>query len=153
MMKLLHCCMTTTFFLTLILMQIHTFFSLQQKQELPLSSDDRMNWTNLCAQTAMQAIVLPDIAGFPTHNALLRTMTNTASALDTALLYHKPLFRHRCFSDCKISAFDRLSSKIKEFKLCITNHKGIQYAERITGIDVLHRRVFIKNTMNPILLL
>ena len=61
--------------------------------------------------------------------------------------YHKPLFRHRCFSDCKISAFDRLSSKIKEFKLCITNHKGIQYAERITGIDVLHRRVFIKNTM------
>ena len=93
MMKLLHCCMTTTFFLTLILMQIHTFFSLQQKQELPLSSDDRMNWTNLCAQTAMQAIVLPDMAGFPTHNALLRAMTNTASALDTALLYHKPLFR------------------------------------------------------------
>ena len=72
----------------------------------------------------------------------------TRTATNTDLRDEKVFFRNRSFFKRKTLAADGTLPKIKELNAPLRNNKGLEDIMRIPRIDLIHRRILFKNTVN-----
>ena len=86
--------------------------------------------------------------GSPVFDALLRAKTRTRAAANAGLRDEKAFFRDRIFAKRKTLAADGTLPEVKKLNTPLRNNKRLEDITCIHRIDLIHRRILFKNTVN-----
>ena len=98
-------------------------------------------------------MVLIDHIRRTAFNTLLATVLFAYPASDTSVCDMKPFFFQSVTAKREALSVNRLFSEIEKFQLPVVHAKRLEDVSAFPRVNVIHGRVFFKDTVDPLFLL